>query len=672
VSKLAPLMAILLVALAGFALWPGASGGFIFDDYVNLPALGEFGRIDNLHALAYYLTAGLGDPLGRPLSQLTFLIDARDWPASPAPFLRTNIVLHLINTALLVGVLVRLARAHGMDASRARSSALVGAGIWALHPLFLSTTLYIVQRESMLAALFVLLGFLAWLHGRALIERGRTKTGLAFMAIGSLGCTLLAALCKANGAMLPLLLLFAEQTVLPPPQGAAASTLIRARRLFIYAPSVLLVAALVAMIPMSIDVARAHRPWTLGERLLTEPRVIVDYLGALLTPRPVTRGVFHDDFVVSTDLLHPWTTLPAMALIVALAAFAWTGRRRWPLVSFAILFFLGGHLLEGSVIALELYFEHRNYLPAMPIFWPLAVWLVSPGAGERLRRVAAVLVIAMLAFDTRLGASVWGQPERLALTWAAYNPDSPRAQTVAAQYEMRRGDVIAARARLTEALARHPDEAQIAFNLADADCALGGLTPATLEALPRALHESANSARLGFGWLSNAVARAKSGACAGLDLDVVETLLNAIRTNPRFAEARGRQQDFAYIDGLIALARNDAGSARAAFDRGLMLAPNAEAALKQAAQLAGADRPDLALEHLRLIECVDRPAPRPWPTMVNVRAWLLHRWGYWENEVAELERRLVEDVHAMHDAPDATSGEISPKPCPAPPPARPA
>jgi len=53
VSKLAPWMPVLLLALVGWALLPGATGGFVFDDYVNLPALGDFGRIDNFHAVVY-------------------------------------------------------------------------------------------------------------------------------------------------------------------------------------------------------------------------------------------------------------------------------------------------------------------------------------------------------------------------------------------------------------------------------------------------------------------------------------------------------------------------------------------------------------------------------------------------------------------------------------------
>ena len=74
---------------------PGLSGDFLFDDYANLPALGDFGRIDNAATFWRYITSGSADPTGRPLALLSFLIDANNWPADPYPFKRTGVLLHL-------------------------------------------------------------------------------------------------------------------------------------------------------------------------------------------------------------------------------------------------------------------------------------------------------------------------------------------------------------------------------------------------------------------------------------------------------------------------------------------------------------------------------------------------------------------------------------------------
>src|SRR6185312_14310557 len=107
------LLCAALVALLA-ATWliysPGLSGGYLFDDYANLPAIGATGPVDNGATLARYLTSGTADPTGRPLTLASFLIDARDWPADPRAFKITNVLLHLLNGALLYAVLLRLGR----------------------------------------------------------------------------------------------------------------------------------------------------------------------------------------------------------------------------------------------------------------------------------------------------------------------------------------------------------------------------------------------------------------------------------------------------------------------------------------------------------------------------------------------------------------------------------
>ena len=94
------LLAVLLIG-AWSAYHPGLSGGFQFDDFANLPVLGATGPVDDWATFWRYITSGNADPTGRPVALLSFLVDARNWPADPRPFLRTGIVLHLVNGVLL-------------------------------------------------------------------------------------------------------------------------------------------------------------------------------------------------------------------------------------------------------------------------------------------------------------------------------------------------------------------------------------------------------------------------------------------------------------------------------------------------------------------------------------------------------------------------------------------
>jgi len=272
-----------VLSLAWAAYHPGLSGDFLFDDYANLPALGDYGRIDSAAAFWRYITSGSADPTGRPLALLSFLIDADNWPADPYPFKRTSVLLHLLNGCLLFGLLAQLGKYTGRTTRDSDFAALFGAAMWLLHPLLVSTTLYVVQREAMLPATFVLLGLSGYVHGRELAVQGRVR-GIALSAVAIGLCTILAVLSKANGALLPMLawvldsVLLRQQRVIHPRTRHGFA---RLRATMLVAPSALLLAYLVykAYSGLSHGIL-AERPWTLSERLLTEARVIVDYLSA--------------------------------------------------------------------------------------------------------------------------------------------------------------------------------------------------------------------------------------------------------------------------------------------------------------------------------------------------------------------------------------------------------
>ena len=640
---------LLLVVVFIAAVWafaPGLTGGFLFDDLVNLPALGEYGGVHSLQSFGLYLTSGSGDPLGRPLSLLSFLIDARTWPADPRPFLRTNLAIHLLNGLLLTAVLSQLGRSSGMSDNARRIAAVAAAGCWILHPLQLSTTFYIVQREAMLAATFTLLAFLAWLQGRRLFHSAATrKSGLAWLTAGAWIFSLLGALCKANGLLIPLLLLAAECTVLKTPPVLKESSFPRVRRVLIAIPSGLLVAALFAGLPRFLQITHEVRPWTISQRLLTEPRVLMDYAQLLIFPRPLSRGVFHDEFVASSGLFAPASTMIALAALIGTVAFAWRYRRSWPSASFAILFFLAGHLLESTFIPLELYFEHRNYLPSLMLFWPLSRCLTSPADLLRpLRSTAMCLVLIIFALETHLGAQIWGNPERLALAWGDRNVESPRAQAYAAQFEISDGHIEMARRRLTAALRDHPDEPQLVFNLINAECATGAVLPETSLLAERAVRANAGAAALDLAWITDNIAKARDRTCAGLDTNALERILAAARANANFANAPGRIQDFDHLQGMIALSLGDADRAFASFEAAIQALPELPVAIEQAAMLGETNQADLGLRHLNGY-LLKHPLEHPVFGMSapSLHAWLLDKSGFWQNEIDRV-RSLLENA----------------------------
>lgn len=647
-TKLTAILALALPLLGWWAYRNGLGGGFLFDDFNNLQHLGDYGRIDSLQKLLLYLSSGNADPIGRPLALLSFLIDADNWPADPLSFKRTGILLHLLNGMLLLWVLLKLGRRLRLAEARAELAAVLGAGLWTLHPLLVSTTLYVVQREAMLPATFTLIGLLLWMEGAE--RRLRARRGLLFLLAGAWGCTVLATLCKANGILLPLLLLVMEWTI--PAQPSASGNagdergLRRARLLLLGLPSLVLGAWLLAKLPgaFSGEIC-CGRPWTLGQRLLTEPRVLCDYLKLLWIPRANGSSLFNDGFQASADALHPWTTLPALLSIALLLAAGFALRQRQPALAFALLFYFAAQLLESTVIPLELYFEHRNYLAALPMFWPLALWLTGDGPLRLARLVLAVLLPLLLAALCHARAGVWGQPYQQAVLLADVDTSSPRAQANAASYETAHGRPDLAIARLMAATARMPDEAQLAVNLVTAECAAGAVEPVAVGRAAYALEHNREQAELVQNWLINAVDLAAGNACRGLDPATVQALIEAVRRNPHYSRAAGHQHDVEQLEGRLALARGDGAAALRHFNTGLMEFATPDGALQQAALLGSAGFPELGLQHLQYYKTL-KPADRGLRGMAAVHLWLLDRQGFWTEEFARMEQLLRDDAAA--------------------------
>ncbi|HET6914361.1 MAG TPA: tetratricopeptide repeat protein [Rhodanobacteraceae bacterium] len=641
-------LAVLLI-VAWLVYRPGLSGTFLFDDFGNLPAIGASGPVDNWATFWRYITSGSADPTGRPLTLLTFLIDARNWPADPWPFKHTNLCIHLLNAALLCWVMLRLGRHAHLSARHGAAAALAGSALWLLHPLLVSTTLYIVQREAMLPATFVLCGFLCWCTGRDRMDQDRIVAGWIWLLAGAWLCTVLAVLCKANGALLPLLIAVAEFTVLrgnaaDPDKAMGAPGFRKPEVVILGLPILLLAVKLLAGIPADLHDAAINRPWTIGQRLLTEPRVVMDYLRLLWTPRATSYGLFNDQIQASTGWLHPWTTLPCVLAVIALIACGFALRRRHPFIAFALLFYFAGQVIESSFIPLELAFEHRNYLPSLFMFWPLAVWFTSPREPARALRLALLgVTVAVLASLTWSRSSVWGDQWQQALIWGKVNPDSPRAQSYAAAAEESLGKFGAAIHRLRAFAATHAPDQQIALNLADAECRTGAITPATWNMVLDTLGNTGSGATEIYTWFADAIPKAERHECKGLALATLKEALAAYRANPKLGIWPGRKQDIDHLAGLIALSAGDPREALGDFNRAVTAAPSSAAALTQAALLGSSGFPRLGLSHLDYAATLPVPEKRGF-NMPKLHRWVLAKQHYWQDETNRLRATLTMDA----------------------------
>jgi len=421
---------LILLLLCIGAYVPGLNGPFVLDDKGTVASLGNLGGVVNWDTFNAFVFGGHSGPTGRPLALLTFLMDARDWPAASFPFKRTNLIIHLINGVLLGVLIGQILDLLQYERRRARWIALIAAGFWLLHPFLVSTTLYIVQRMAQLSTLFIFLGLMGYLYSRSLIVVDRAKAYLLMsLSVGLF--TLLAIVSKENGILLPLLVGVVEITVvasqrhrLPRLSGYWATA-------FIVVPSVVVAVYLGSQFFKDdfFDIV-PPRDFSLYERLLTQPRVLFEYLQHWFIPKLYTTGIFQDHFIKSTGLFVPITTALSIVLHLLVIAFSIVKRREWPLLALAVLFFYTSHLLESTVLNLELYFEHRNYLAACFLLLPFVV-LMSDKLPRGSHIVVVVGITAILGGFTRYSASVWESFPSMIEASARKEPMSARAQ---AQY----------------------------------------------------------------------------------------------------------------------------------------------------------------------------------------------------------------------------------------------
>ncbi|OGS92181.1 MAG: hypothetical protein A2Z95_00775 [Gallionellales bacterium GWA2_60_18] len=442
---LKPFLLFCILAVTAACYLPGLTGHFIFDDGVNIrlnPAL----RIDSLDISSLWQAAssGTAGPLKRPISTVSFALDYYFSGMDAYSFKLTNLAIHLVN-GVLVFLLARLLlnlhlRIRGAaDENAAAWIALAVAALWLLHPFNLTGVLYVVQRMTSLAALFTLAGLALYLYGRRSLLDGNRS---GFFAIGAalFVFTPLAALCKESGLLLPLLILVTEATLL---RWSAPDR--KTRRML---------AALVGLsvaIPLLLGVlyvlnksgpvlgGYAWRDFSLTERLMTEARVLWFYLRMTVLPSMSGMGLHHDDILISRSLFSPWTTLPAIAGLLLLAAGAFVLRNKHPMLAFGIAFFFAGHAMESTIFPLEIAFEHRNYLPMFGILLPLAYYTLNPRlhpSSVRGRRVAFLMLVVLFAGLTASRAQQWGDALQMRMLEVERHPRSVRANTdLAALYD---------------------------------------------------------------------------------------------------------------------------------------------------------------------------------------------------------------------------------------------
>lgn len=344
----------------------------------------------------------------------SYWVNYHFWGIAPFGFHFANLLIHFVNTGLVFLVLLRLLTWAAWTERRATLASIVGAVIFALHPLQTESVSYIAGRSESLASLFLLLAYVIFLYRRnAAISWGEAVIVLALFGI--------AVKTKENAVSLAGILVLTDVFW---PVPFSFQGLKRNWRLY----SLMAPAAIVAGFSVFRVLASAQ---TAGFSLVTykwyqyaftEARALFSYVR--LSVFPLGQSIDQDYPPSHTILEHG--AIVYVVLLAALLVVSILWRRRYPLLCFGLLTFLIWLAPTSSVVPLDdALVERRMYLPLLGLI------LIGCELASRLRvsRPAsaclltfAVLVFGKLTYDRN---QLWGQPDKLlemAASTAVYNP----------------------------------------------------------------------------------------------------------------------------------------------------------------------------------------------------------------------------------------------------------
>lgn len=376
------LATVLLITF--FIYLPAAGGPYLSDDYPNLvnnhKILLQEITLKTIKEAAFSSSSSL---LGRPLSMLSFTINYTLAGNKDPYFVKLiNIFIHII-TGIGIFILTRILLAHLINVS-SRENALIQpvslfvTTFWLLHPLHVSTVLYSVQRMTLLSAFFIIYGLISYIKLREHTVKYNRHYPLLITSLVLF--TVLAFLSKENGALLPVFALLVEILVFRFYAHRDTGKFIRIfHKLSLYLPALFIISFLAFQYFTLMGETLPPHYFTIEQRLLTQARVLIHYIGWLSLLNPMPMSLYHINFELSSGLFTPPTTLISIFFIMSLLILSIVSfiKRKFLVLGFGIAWFFIGHLIESTTIPLMLMYEHRNYLPGYGILLILSFYFLK-------------------------------------------------------------------------------------------------------------------------------------------------------------------------------------------------------------------------------------------------------------------------------------------------------
>jgi tetratricopeptide (TPR) repeat protein len=461
---------MLVAALAAGCYLNSLGGPFLYDDLKDIadnPVLVDQGRLAEVFNTSF-LHQGRERGLYRPVTGFSYWVDHRLFGPEPFWFHLESVLWHAAASIALLLLLRRLWPEEPL-------LALLGAGLFAVHPVHTEAVSWISGRSEVLATFWGLVAILAHL------QADRDTSGAALFRAAALAAWLVAVGAKEMAATVPALLLLTD-ALLDRPQGWASPGRLAAR----YGPYVLGASAYLALrwrVLGGFGPVGAHQYFhgaPLSERGPTMLKVAASYVGRLVFPvnLNVAWSVTHARGMTDGPL-----PLLALALLAGLFYLAWTLRKKAPPVAWGIFWTMIALIPVSNFLPVgEVAAERFLYWPSVGACGALA-WAFAP-RGDASRRaylrgaLAGAAVLVLFAANTVERNRDFSIPLALWTKTAAQSPNNVNARMNLGKALFEAGRTEEAAEQFEAALKLSPDYVEGLNNLGAAYARLGRLEEA--------------------------------------------------------------------------------------------------------------------------------------------------------------------------------------------------
>ncbi|MGA1360352.1 MAG: tetratricopeptide repeat protein [Gemmatimonadaceae bacterium] len=443
--------ALLIACLTLAASITGLTNGFAYDDVaivLDNPRIKDWTALWKLFGQPYWSMDGFLQDLYRPMVLLGFGVQWAIGGGNPMVFHAVSILLAIVAALLCLALLRQFVRPR---------AAVVGAALWAVHPVHVEAVGNVVGQAELLVGIAVL---------GALVAYGRDRRGgslrprtVALVAL----CYAIGLLSKEHAIVLPALLLVVELvwrrqgSVLA---GADASRGWLLARVLVWEALAFL---LIRYIVLGAFRGGPHFAWwglSHGERLLAATALWPEVLRLLVWPARLYADYAPPQFPVRTSF-----GAEHLLALLLLLGWGWGIRRAWSrrdaalvvgLAVFPITHLTTSNLLFPTGVLLA---ERTLFLPSLTIGF-LAAVLVQRVAllSDRVRRLSAVLVTLLVVLGVGRSAErqrAWADSLTVFSTMVADSPTNGRGHAVIGQLFLGFGELMRAETHLRTAYALH-------------------------------------------------------------------------------------------------------------------------------------------------------------------------------------------------------------------------